>query len=85
MGFAFRKAGGSALMSSGRMVYIGERVALGGIILQFVSYGFFCVLLVKNHISIRLGNASPAYESCRMIISALYFSSAFISVRSPSF
>ena len=54
-----------------------------GLILQSISYGFFCLLLVKSHLSIKSCGASPAYDSCKVLIWALYFSSALISVRSP--
>ena len=67
------------------MVNVGEKVILVGLILQFVSYGFFCALLVKSHISIKSGGSSPAYKSCRVLIWALYLSSALISVRPPPF
>ena len=67
------------------MVNVGEKVILAGLILQFVSYGFFCALLVKSHISIKSSGGSPTYETCKVLIWALYISSALISVRPPSF
>jgi len=67
------------------MTNVGEKVILVGLILQFVSYGFFCALLVKSHINIKSGGASPTYDSCKVLFWALYISSALISVRPPSF
>jgi len=63
--------------------YIGAKVALAGLSLQFISYGIFCVLLVKTHLSIKSSGAFSTYESCRVIIRVLYFSSVFIFVRPP--
>jgi len=65
--------------------YIGARVTLAGLSLQFISYGLFCILLVKTHVSIKSGDAFSTYASCRVIIRVLYFSSAFIFVRPPPF
>ena len=64
---------------------MGEKVVLVGLILQLISYGFFSVLLVKSHISIRSHGASPVYMSCKVLVWVLYFSSALIFVRPPLF
>ena len=77
---AVRKAGGSALQTNVKLMSTGQKIVLVGLVLQAVSYGFFCLLLIKSHISIKSHGTSPAHKPCVMLIWVLYFSSAFISV-----
>jgi hypothetical protein len=65
------------------MVNTGQKVVLVGLTLQAVSYGFFCLLLVKSHISVKTDGMSSAHKSSIKIIWVLYFSSAFIIVSPP--
>ena len=79
------KAGGSGLETSEKLANTGEKVVLVGLILQALSYGVFCILLIKSHISIRSDGGLPAHKSSIMFICVLYLSSIFISVSLPSF
>lgn len=79
------KAGGSGLETSQKLANTGEKIVLVGLILQALSYSFFCVLLVKSHISLRSDGGSLAHKSTIVLIRVLYFSSAFIIVSPPSF
>jgi hypothetical protein len=84
-GVHIRKAGGSALQTSIKLIGTGQKIALVGLTLQAVSYGSFCLLLVKSHISIKSRGISPIHKPCVMLIWVLYFSSAFICVSPPPF
>jgi len=75
------QAGGSALETSDKLIKTGQKIALVGLTLQAISYGFFCLLLIKSHISIKTSGTSPIHKPCIMLIWVLYFSSAFISIR----
>jgi len=70
---------------SEKLESVGEKITLVGLILQAVSYGFFCILLVKSHISIKSNHASLTHKFSIILIWILYFSSAFLSVRPPPF
>ena len=82
---SLQKAGGSGLQTSEKMSNIGQKIVLVGLVLQAVSYGFFCLLLAKSHISIKSSGPFQIHRSCIRLIWVLYFSSVFISVRLPSF
>lgn len=78
-----QKAGGSGIQTSEKMASTGQKVVLVGLVLQAVSYGFFCLLLIKSHISIKSSGLGPMDKSYITLIWVLYFSSAFISVCFP--
>ena len=78
------KAGGSGLETSEKMANTGEKVVLVGLILQALSYGFFCILLVKSHISIKSDGGFLTHKSIIVFIYVLYLSSTFIFVSLPS-
>ncbi|KAF9653603.1 hypothetical protein BDM02DRAFT_3182614 [Thelephora ganbajun] len=75
------QAGGSGLQTSEKLANTGQKVVLVGLILQATSYGFFSLLLIKSHISIKSNKTSPTHKPRVILIWVLYFSSAFISVR----
>lgn len=78
-----KKAGGSALQTSVKLTNTGQKIALVGLSLQAASYGFFCILLVKSHISIKSRGVSLVHRPCIKLIWVLYFSSAFVVVSPP--
>lgn len=75
------QAGGSGLQTSDKFSKTGQTIVLVGLVLQAVSYGFFCILLVKSHISIKSSGPYQTHRSCIRLIQVLYFSSVFISIR----
>ncbi|KAF9781165.1 RTA1 like protein-domain-containing protein [Thelephora terrestris] len=74
------QAGGSGLQTSYKLANTGQKIVLVGLALQAVSYGFFIVLLIKSHISIKSSGSRPMDKSSTLIW-VLYFSSAFIFIR----
>lgn len=75
------QASGSALQTSDKMASTGQKITLVGLVLQAVSYGLFCLLLVKSHFNIRTSGSPLIYKACIKLIWVLYFSSAFVSIR----
>ena len=78
-----KKAGGSAVQTSVKLASRGQKIALVGLTLQAASYGFFCLLLVKSHVSIKSRGTSPIHKPCVMLLWVLYFSSTFVVVSPP--
>ena len=74
------KAFGGGLETSQKLIHIGDKTILVGLILQTISYGFFCFLLVRSHLSIKSAGGFQTHKSAIILIYVLYFSSAMISV-----
>lgn len=75
------QAGGSGLQTSDKFAKTGQTIVLVGLVLQAVSYGFFCLLLVKSHLSIKSSGPYQKHRPCIRLIQVLYFSSVFIIIR----
>ena len=79
----FLKAFGGGLETTPKLINIGDKIVLVGLILQTISYGFFCFLLVRSHLSIKSAGGFPTHKSSIVLIYILYFSSVMISVSMP--
>jgi len=75
------QASGSGLQTSAGGAKTGQKITLVGLVLQAISYGFFCILLIKSHISIGSHWASTMHKPCLKLIWVLHFSSTFIVIR----
>ncbi|RPA73368.1 RTA1 domain protein, partial [Ascobolus immersus RN42] len=86
------QGGGSGLMSSGdpKNTPLGEKIIVAGLFFQIVLFGFFVIVAWNFHVKINRAPTAtsleleklPSRQNWRMLLMALYVSSALILIRS---